>query len=162
MDLHYFLDLISYRRLSEIKNILENYEIGDYDISIGVIEAARGGSLDILQLIMEYGYNIQHDAALNAAVLNEEYDTVNFLLKNGSNVNARSADGPGYPLITASKNGDLNMVMLLLNNGADVNVRNDYPLKYAIINNHPNIVRLLLESGAKFKKWKIFENGQRN
>ena len=63
-------------------------------------------------------------------------------------------------LIDASKNGDYEKVKKLLENGADANTKNDdgdTPLHESARNSYTDIVRLLLENGAKqsdlFEKW---------
>lgn len=51
-------------------------------------------------------------------------------------------------LISAVKNGDLDVVKGLVDSGADVTASNNYAVKLAAMGNHLPIVRYLVESGA--------------
>ncbi|ODQ50797.1 ankyrin, partial [Saitoella complicata NRRL Y-17804] len=61
-------------------------------------------------------------------------------------------DGTGNgPLNSACLHGDLEMVRLLLNHGARINHhgdKGDTPLHDAVANEHEDVVRILLASGA--------------
>lgn len=53
-----------------------------------LIDACKGGSLEIVKLILENGANIHAygDEALLTAVINKHVETIKFLLENGANV----------------------------------------------------------------------------
>jgi|GEM_PF-5641522 len=63
------------------------------------------------------GYTALHSAAQNP---NMTLDIVEFLIKNGSDINAIAEDG-GSPLIDAVANGNIKVVEFLIKNGANVN-----------------------------------------
>lgn len=79
-------------------------------------------------------------------------DIAQLLIENGINVNHQNAHFDNTPLIWCCKsNKKRNFIKLLLENGANVNAKNFYgltPLMYAIINNKLETVKLLLEYGA--------------
>ena len=51
-------------------------------------------------------------------------------------------------LITASKSGRLDQVIIAVNNGADIHARNDESLRYASIHGHLDAVKYLISQGA--------------
>ena len=88
--------------------------------------------------------------SLHIAAENGYLELVNFLLKNGANVNTRN-DKKGTPLHPAALNGHLEVVTALILSGADINARvldGCTPLHYAIENGHRNIAHVLLKHGA--------------
>ena len=77
-------------------------------------------------------------------------EIVKFLVKAGSNVNVKSADG-FTPLALASRQGHTQTVKLLLDEGADIKARTDNgktALSLASSHGRLDIVKLLLENGA--------------
>ena len=86
------------------------------------------------------------DAARRAALLER--------IRNASNINARDADGFAF-LHTAALEGHTNLVRLLISKGAKVAVktRGDRltPLRFAVMANHPEIVKALIDAGAEVK-----------
>ncbi|MCB1143104.1 MAG: ankyrin repeat domain-containing protein [Leptospiraceae bacterium] len=73
-------------------------------------------------------------------------------LKRGSNVNERDSFQKKYTaLMVASKEGDLQLVKLLIDRGANVNATTPdghTALMYASYNRYPEIVKVLIEHGA--------------
>ena len=55
---------------------------------------------------------------------------------------------PNDLLLKSCKIGFLKGVEIALNRGADVHIHGDYPLKYASVNGHIEIVKYLLNNGA--------------
>ncbi len=91
-----------------------------------------------------------HDRLMKIAVLGGNFDIVEFVLKNGANVNIRG-DGGMTPLHLACERSNEAMVELLLQNGANINVldfRMMSPLHYACKTPTPSIVHRLVVHGA--------------
>jgi len=93
-----------------------------------------------------------------AAALTDNYKAVQLLLDKGANING--SDSQGYTaLINASLNNNRDIVQLLLSKGAAVNAPSYLtihgnkvhmtPLMIAKAKGHQDIVKLLVEAGAK-------------
>ena len=90
------------------------------------------------------------DAALADAAKNQDQKTIQSLLSQHADVNARSDDG-STALLWAAHWNDLKTAGLLLRAGADANAANDFrmtPLSQACVNGGAALVELLLKSGA--------------
>ncbi len=108
----------------------------------------------IITATLTSGININiTDQVVSGAINKGNSDLVQLLLDNGTDVNAKSADGYGYTaLIYASSSGNKEIVKLLLGYGADVNaVLNNgcTALIVASVKDQKEIVKLLLDSGAE-------------
>ena len=109
----------------------------------------------ILQIVIQLAlvniaYATAADELLKAAKIGDN-STVQRLLSQGANVNAKDKDGY-TALIWASEEGRVNVVQTLLDRGADVNAKeNRYgvnALMLASYRGHTDVVRALLERGA--------------
>ena len=74
------------------------------------------------------------------------------LVGNGARVNGANKDGI-TPLMLASAAGRTETVRELVRLGADVNIKahrypGDTALYYAVLNNHPEVIKILLDTGA--------------
>jgi ankyrin repeat protein len=85
---------------------------------------------------------------VSAAAANQS-EAVRLLLDRGADINKKLKRGP-TALMIASFHGDIEMVKLLLSNGADVNADcdGDTALRWAKQKGHPDVVNLLIASGA--------------
>ncbi|AXK60970.1 ankyrin repeat domain-containing protein [Candidatus Chromulinivorax destructor] len=106
----------------------------------------------------------QQKTSLHLAAGYGFYNIANILLKNGANPNISSDDdGVETPLLSAIQNNpvSIKMIELLLDSGAKINNRVDHQgislLGYAI--NYPEIVKLLLQSGADANLPDLDEDG---
>jgi hypothetical protein len=117
--------------------------------------ACRGGQLDCLRVLLEYGAevdarNIMSEAALHAASKRGQIQAVRLLLLHNSDVNAE--DGSRWtPLHHASKSGSIEVAQLLLEQRANVNAQatiSSTPLWLASAHGHLDVVQLLLGYGA--------------
>lgn len=82
-----------------------------------------------------------------------DIDFVREVLKNNKSLANASKNGNFTALIRASQNGHIDVAKLLINNGANVNAMDENggtPLTWAVgdLNDYPDMVELLLESGA--------------
>jgi ankyrin repeat protein len=93
----------------------------------------------------------EQEAALLAAAVKGDTDTVKAVLDKGTRVDARDQDG-GTALGHAAWFGHLDTVKLLVERGADVNVKKRdgaTPLQLASWSSHPEIAEFLSKSGAR-------------
>jgi ankyrin repeat protein len=89
-------------------------------------EYSRLGDKEALAALIEADPRIaRSDAVLMGAVDFGHCDLVQWLLRRGANVNARSSEGSHTALHSAAWNGDLAMVKLLVAAGADVHARDE-------------------------------------
>ncbi len=129
--------------------------------------ATHRGHLDILTLLLDRGAKINvkdmddytpiHHAADRMRLkdnagnpidpkLEEKMIIARLLIERGARINVHSAGQNHTPLDLAAREGDLEMVELLVDNGANVN--NYKPLHLASEKGHLEIVRYLVEHGA--------------
>jgi ankyrin repeat protein len=92
--------------------------------------------------------NLVHIAVANNG--KDTYQTVDYLMSYGVDVNVCNADGD-TPLIIAVRNDNEKIVSCLLENKAKPNIGNgkgEFPIIYAINNNNKSILKLLLDYNA--------------
>lgn len=73
---------------------------------------------------------------------------VEFLLDHGANIEAKTGNGR-TPLDVSCQKGNLEIAKILLRRGAKISQRGFTTLHCAITGAHPDIIRLVLENGAK-------------
>ena len=129
--------------------------------------ATRRGHLDMVTLLLDRGAKIDakdednykpiHHAADRMRLkdnlgypidpkLEEKMNIARLLIERGARINVNSAGQNHTPLDLAAREGDLEMVELLVDNGANVN--NYKPLHLASERGHLEIVTYLIEHGA--------------
>lgn len=87
---------------------------------------------------------------LSDAVVNNDYKTVEKLLKDGVDPNELKYD-KSRPLLYAAWNKNIHIIRILLEYGANPNLSNDIgltPLMYSASFGHMDAVKLLINSGA--------------
>lgn len=114
------------------------------------------GFKKLVSLMRGFIKPIDDDYKLFSAILNDEVEIAELLLKNNANPNARNKNWE-TPLMFAmkSKKIDLDLVQLLLRAGADPNVKDETshsPLLKASLSDNYALVELLLRYGANTKK----------
>jgi ankyrin repeat protein len=95
---------------------------------------------------------LAHAASGSPAAFPLKRPIVECLLAAGADVNL--GDATGYtPLMSAAYSGDLEMILLLVKSGAEINAatryKKDTALSFARKNGHLEVVRALLDLGAK-------------
>jgi hypothetical protein len=123
-----------------------------------LFEAAETGDLEtVRRLIHNGGVNIEWknptngNTALHIATIKGHIPVVDFLIKNGANVNAKANYGT-TPLHCATyTGGNLPIVELLLENGANPNIQDinmNTPFHVAVQSGNTEIVRAMVVGGA--------------
>lgn len=128
--------------------------------------ATRRGHFDMVTLLLERGAKINdkdadnyrpiHHAADRMRLkdslgkLEEKMNIAKLLIKNGARINVHSLGQHHTPLDLAAREGDLEMVELLVENGANVN--NHKPLHLASKKGYLEIVTYLVEHGANLNE----------
>lgn len=108
-------------------------------------------TLPMMQALVEAGADVnkisQHFTPLGMAAVVRRADLVEFLLRNGADVNLMA---DRTPLMLAAESGDEKIVWMLLNGGANPNQdKNGYTaLKEAIFRDNLPLVQLLVRHGA--------------
>lgn len=94
---------------------------------------------------------MMEDSHLFKAIKERDLESIESLLKKNVNVNIANEDGD-TPLGEAARDGQSNIVKLLLCHGADPDVQQHdggyTPLMQAAVGGHIHVMRLLLEAGA--------------
>lgn len=119
----------------------------DKNYPLEYIEALENGKL-----------NVNADKALETAVLRNDVPLAENLLKNGADVNLKTADNLSYLMLL--KNHQNEMTELLLQNGAEINYvpqTDKTLLMYAVKMANPTLIKYLLEQG--FSVDQTDENG---
>jgi ankyrin repeat protein len=121
-----------------------------------LILAVGGGDeqeiYEYLCLGADINYQSEDDGEtpLYVAVQYGKRNIVNYLLKNGANVNGQNRDGQ-TPLFIAAQTGNYDMSLLLINAGANLNIwdnSRNTPLFLAVGSDNLKVIDLLLLSGA--------------
>ena len=146
------------------KLLLDNWAIVDIEAKhtrcTPLIIATLGDHKEIVNLLLEYGANINHkDAtertALTLVALKPNLNMLEFIISNGADVNTKGISGM-TPLREAAQAFHEDIVKYLLENGANINERDDAgytPLMNTILRRDDgkkriDTIRLLLEMGA--------------
>ena len=120
-----------------------------------MVAACEGGYIDIVECLVENGYNIDHydtnlPTPLFSACRYGNKDVVDFLLKRNCEVDAVSKYR-WTALHAACKNGNIDIVTSLLKCNSNVNLREIFghtPLYYAYRKGHTDIVQILLDNNC--------------
>jgi ankyrin repeat protein len=131
--------------------------MGDQDVNSTLIEAVREGRFgEVREIISSLGLSNSQDwsegyVLLCDAIKCRHTEVVKVLLTFGSEVNNKSKESTETPLHFAAKNGDIQIVDMLLKRGARINAKNydgHTPLHIAITHNKMEITELLVNQGA--------------
>ena len=135
-----------------------NTEVDAYRIKFEnspMVAACEGGYIDIVECLVENGYNIDHSdrdlpTPLFSACKYGNKDVVDFLLKRNCKVNAINKYGQ-TALHVACTNGNIDIVNSLLKCNSSINLRYGRrytPLYNACIKGHTDIVQILLDNNC--------------
>ncbi|KAJ6789702.1 hypothetical protein PWT90_00566 [Aphanocladium album] len=123
--------------------------------AIGLHYAAKGGYVDILQLLLKHGAtvdarNSSGEAPLHLVSFSGQIEAAKLLLSHGATVNALNGNCE-TPLHVALKSRQTEVARLLLSHGAAIStldISGETPLHLASFSGQTEVARLLLSHGA--------------
>ena len=147
-------------QLDKVKIVLKYYSeyvnAQDHDLDTGLMRASSIGHIEIINLLINAGadVNAQNEesatALIEASYIHNNLEVIRLLINAGANVNAQDYDG-NTPVIIASQRGNLELLGLLINSGANVNAQ-DYdgntPVIIASKMGNIELLELLINAGA--------------
>ncbi|KAH7072874.1 hypothetical protein BKA63DRAFT_544167, partial [Paraphoma chrysanthemicola] len=112
-------------------------------------DAVQGGATDVLEVMLQR--KLVDEADLCLAVFSRDEAVVKLLLETDKvNVDVNAKDNNGEtPLLLAARNGDEDIIKLLLNAKVDVNAKNnsgETPLSLATREGDEDVIKLLLDA----------------
>ncbi len=169
-----FRTAVQKRRTAVVEALLAKGVDANLGSPIPLAVAAANGDKPMLELLLNHGADINgmgqdgQTALLAAATgrienpmqamaegnkdrMEEFKQCLELLLSKGADVHATRGFSKLTPLHVAARSKNIAGSELLVAAGADVNAKDTYdatPLHWAVINNSPEIVKLLLEKGA--------------
>ncbi len=110
---------------------------------------SQPNAVEIVNMLIESGLSKDQmsDRLVNAIYIND-IEVAKLLISHGADVNKRLNSTDPYPLITAAKKGNIQMVKLLLESGADPAARDtdgNSALSRAAAEGHIEVVKMLLD-----------------
>jgi len=150
-----YLDTASRYKNVEATQILVNCGVAKEDADYALPHAAAGGSTEIVRLLLDLGANPNieeptYGSPLLAAARFGNLEVVKMLLEKGADTRQIYWDESDNILIEVAF-GSSRVFRCLIEAGADVNYRNkngETPLFYAVVNNRPENVSLLIEADS--------------
>ncbi|PGH01143.1 hypothetical protein AJ79_08014 [Helicocarpus griseus UAMH5409] len=155
LDILNAIEQLSFQMTAHKSTVLDKQEM--------LLVAVRKNLKPLANLLLEMGADPNHEHAGYDTPLFEalriDYGMVKVLLENGADPNKHNNNSCDYPtpLSRAAREGNVEMVKLLLQNGTYPDSRAlgaPRPIELARINGHRDIINLLLEHGA-FDKSKM-------
>ena len=124
--------------------------------STELTEAAASGDLETIEELLAKGVDVNlSDSSANTALIWASERGHLQVVKRLLEIEIVDIDARGYlgasALNRAARRGNLDILQCLVKAGAKLDVPNDklqYPLHFAAFKQHPDIVKLLLDSGA--------------
>lgn len=154
------LEAVKFNDIGKVKELLQSVNPNcefrkDGEPRSPLVTAARNGNLEIVQLLLDSGPDVEFhtkgdEPPLIAAAQNGHLSTVKLLIEIGADANRQSV-GNGTALTGASKYGHINVVIYLISEKVDINAQvngDGTPLICAVRNGHHDVSKLLVENGA--------------
>ena len=148
-----------YGKLDIVKFCVEekglNVDIRDGNGDTALHKAARGGHLQVIQVLVSSGADVNMknkfgNTALHIAAHEGHLQVVQHLLSSGADVNMKDNDGD-TALHMAARGGQLQVIQVLVSSGADVNMKDndgDTALHTAAREGNLQVIQVLVSSGA--------------
>lgn len=120
-----------------------------------LIEAVNGGSIEVVELLLDSGADINllnryHDTSLNAAAIKGDLDVFNYLILKGASF--KNSDRQEKKILhNAASGGNLDIVKYLIKQGLSVDTidgNNSTPLMHSAAHGKLDVTRFLLAEGA--------------
>src|SRR5690349_15259754 len=148
-----FYQAIRKDNAGELKALVESGDVNAKDSrgATPLMYAAAFGNARQMQFLLESGADVNAQNAFHAtALIWAGGDAVKsrMLIEHGADVNVRTQQGRTPLMAAAKRNGNADLVRLLLEKGADVKTPGDTTLIAAAQSGDVEIMRLLIESGA--------------
>ena len=115
-----------------------------------LVAAVEKGDSDIVKLLLEHGAKREIDWAMTEAITSEQTEIIQMLSEHGAHVDDdlyKDEVVEEPDLVTACKSGNPNVVKLLLEHGAKESKYRGWALTEAILNKHTEVIDLLVEHG---------------
>lgn len=115
------LDIVKFLTDLEGAGAIVNPHDKDNKGKSALMYACMGGNLEIVKLIVEMGgkINVQMDGHIALYFCTDNFEVTKYLVENGADVNMKLGNG-WLPLFQAYRDGNIEIVKLLLNHGANV------------------------------------------
>ena len=145
-DLHgnFLSNSLSNNRQNIAKFLLENgvhpdkmSRVERYPIDL----AAQHSSYGIIEMMLDFGSVLGHQAALCSACYREDTKILELLIKRGININLSKA------LCSVSGHGEPCAIQCLLDHGADINYNNGEALENSISSKNVLVFKVLIDNG---------------
>ena len=124
---------------------------GGYDQLTPLCLAAENGSMDIIELLIDAGADINKSSPLFYAANEHHWDLVEFFLEKGANPNYMRWNQT--PLSLAAGNSQINLAKKLIESGADISY--DRVIWNVIGSGSLELIKYLEEKGASYENDKI-------
>lgn len=145
---------VCYSNYTEIAKILIENKIKLHENGYSETnQCCISGNTEILDMLIQYGANIQHGEFLLSAVINSQYEIVKLLFRHATYQNHILQ----FSLSRAIRNKNTEIAKFLLGRNATAQ---ESDLKTAILNGDYEIVKLVLESGVRIKNMVELFNDQ--
>jgi ankyrin repeat protein len=148
-----FYQAIRYDNAGDLKALIRSQDVNARDSrgATPLMYAAAFGNAKQMKLLLESGADVNAQNAFQAtALIWAGGDAVKsqMLIEHGAGVNVHTQQGRTPLMAAAKRNGNADLVRLLLEKGADVRTPGDTTLIQAAQSGDLEIMRLLIESGA--------------
>lgn len=144
---------LAYRSRSNAIALVDACETGNFAAAVRLLENGVPASASYRGVqIPDIGRSmVVVNRPILAAAESGRVDILELLLDHGANIDATNAYGQ-TPLMIASRSSRFDAARLLIERGADVNAKDDRgvaPLHWAVMSGSPKVVALLMEHGAR-------------